>query len=88
METPSAVHNAYVYTFYVHEQDLETALSIPVEEARLQRDGQGVKAMFRDEEGINIYLKKLIERDIQVLDIVKEDVDIEAIYREVYGDAA
>ena len=44
--------------------------------------------MFRDEEGINIYLKKLIERDIQVLDIVKEDVDIEAIYREVYGDAA
>lgn len=88
VETPSAVHNAYVYTFYVHEQDLEAALSIPVEEARLQRDGQGVKAMFRDEEGINIYLKKLIERDIQVLDIVKEDVDIEAIYREVYGDAA
>lgn len=86
VETPSAVHNAYVYTFYMKEKDLEAAADIPMEAAELQREGLGVKARFRNEDGMNGYLRKLMEHNIQVTDIVKENVDIESIYREVYGD--
>lgn len=35
---------------------------------------------------MSMYLQKLLQQHIEVIDIVKETVDIESIYREVYGD--
>ncbi|MCR0382561.1 ABC transporter ATP-binding protein [[Clostridium] innocuum] len=86
VETPSAVHNAYGYTFYMQEKDLEVAAAMQLEDAQLEREKLGIKARFRNEKGMSMYLQKLLQQHIEVIDIVKETVDIESIYREVYGD--
>ena len=86
VETPSAVHNAYSYTFYMQEKDLEAAAAMQLEDAQLEREKLGIKARFHNEKGMSMYLQKLLQQHIEVIDIVKETVDIESIYREVYGD--
>lgn len=86
VETPSAVHNAYSYTFYMQEKDLEVAAAMQLEDAQLEREKLGIKARFSNEKGMSMYLQKLLQQHIEVIDIVKETVDIESIYREVYGD--
>lgn len=86
VETPSAVHNAYSYTFYMQEKDLEAAAAMQLEDAQIEREKLGIKARFRNEKEMSMYLQKLLQQHIEVIDIVKETVDIESIYREVYGD--
>ena len=88
VETPSAIHNAYIYTFYMQEKDLAEAAAIHMEDAQLERVDQGIKAHFRNEKGMNAYLQELLRLHIDIMDIVKENVDIESVYREVYGDGS
>jgi len=37
---------------------------------------------------MNAYLQELLRLHIDIMDIVKENVDIESVYREVYGDGS
>ena len=69
----------------MQEKDLAEAAAIHMEDAQLERVDQGIKAHFRNEKGMNAYLQELLRLHIDIMDIVKENVDIESVYREVYG---
>ena len=40
--------------------------------------------LFRSQEYLTQILKKLIKNDIELLDIYKDSIDVESVYKEVY----
>lgn len=88
IETPQALHGYYAYTFVFALKDIEQAAAIQLPQAQFQVEGQTIKAIFQREDGMDQYLKQLTKQGVAILDIMKENIDIETIYREVYKDQA
>lgn len=86
METPKALQDAFAYTLLLEEADIEKAKKIEVEEARIEWKSNGVGVYFRNEDGLNAYLQALVKENIAVKDIIKETIDIEQIYQDIYQD--
>lgn len=87
IETPSMIKESYKYTFLMAPEDVLRAKEIPMEEARLNWQSNGVNAYFRNGDGMHSYLTLLMDAKIQIQDIIKETMDIEQIYKEIYQDA-
>ena len=84
IETPRAIQDYYAYTFLMNEEDLEKAKSVEMEEAGFEWKTNSVDVHFKSEEGMNQYLQKLVKEGIVIRDIIKESLDIEKVYQELY----
>lgn len=84
IETPRAIEDYFAYTFIIEEKDMDKAKGIVMEEARFEWKSNGVNAYFHNHEGMQHYLQKLMSADIMIRDIIKENVDIEKVYQELY----
>lgn len=84
IEPPKAIQDYYAYTFILDEKDLEKAKDITMEGAGFEWKTNSVDVHFDREEGMHNYLAKLMEKGIIVRDIIKESLDIEKVYQELY----
>lgn len=84
METPSKIHDCYAYTFLLEEGDKERLKQIQMPEVSFDWKSNGVTAYFRNEDGLQQYVTQLIQHEIHIKDIVKESIDIEQLYKEIY----
>ena len=51
---------------------------------RVEEKNQRALCVFHNEEEMQVYLGKLLKEQIIIRDIVKEVIDIEQLYREMY----
>lgn len=84
IETPKVVHDYYAYTFIFDENDIELSKQIPMNDVRFDWKSNGVTAYFRNGDGMQQYVALLMQQRIHIKDIMKETIDIEQIYKEIY----
>ena len=84
IETPQKLHESYTYTFLMEEQDIEKAKEVKIEDARFEWKSNGVSVYFKHRDGMKEYLKCLMAQQVEIIDIIKETMDIEQIYKDIY----
>ena len=86
IETPKAMENKYRYIVQVNDNEKAyEILKEEFEEDKLERiSNDSIKFELEGQEYLTQILKKLIKNDIELLDIYKDSIDVESVYKEVY----
>ncbi|MSU02748.1 ABC transporter ATP-binding protein [Tissierella pigra] len=88
IETPKSLEQRYRYIFQVNDND--RAYKILTEEIKIGKaekiSTDTIKVELDNQEELDIILQEFIKVKIKILDIHKESIDVEAVYKEVYGD--
>lgn len=84
LENDLSDYNAY--TIHFPPDAIEKAKKISIDGVVLDWQHNSVKAYFKDLHSVNDYMKKLIDQDIQIEQFVKEAVDIESVYKQIFGE--
>lgn len=88
IETPKAIENKFRYIAQVDDNEKAyEALKQEFKEDKLEKvSNDAIKFELEGQEDLTSVLKKLLNDDIEMLDIYKESVDVESVYKEVYGE--
>lgn len=88
IETPKSLEQRYRYIFQVNDND--RAYKILTEEIKIGKaekiSTDTIKVELDNQEELDIILQGFVKEKIKILDIHKESIDVEAVYKEVYGD--
>lgn len=83
-ETPKSLHVSYAYTFLLNDAGLQAVKALAIQDVRMELNVNGVTAYFQNEFGLYVFIEKLIAHDVVIHDIIKETIDIEQMYKELY----
>lgn len=83
IEPPQHIQEQHAYTFLFHGEDQMRAKQC-AKGLRVEEKNKGLCVYFHNEEEMQVYLGKLLKEQIIIRDIVKEVIDIEQLYREMY----
>lgn len=88
IETPKAMEQKYRYMLQVnHNEEAYEIVKKQIEEDKVKKISQDVIMVeLNQQEELDTILKSLMKADVKILDIYKDNLDVESIYREVYGD--
>lgn len=88
IETPKAMENKFRYIAQVDDNEKAyNALKGEIEEGKLNKiSNDTIKFELEGQEYLTQILRKLINTDIELLDIYKDSIDVESVYKEVYGE--
>ena len=88
IETPKEMENKFRYIAQV--TDNEKAYNIlkdQFEEEKLVKiSSDAIKFELKDQKALTGILKSLIQNGVDILDIYKDSIDVESVYKEVYGE--
>ncbi|WP_353093579.1 ABC transporter ATP-binding protein [Tissierella praeacuta] len=88
IETPKSMEQKYRYILQVNHN--EEVYKIIKEEIKIEKvekiSHDSIRVELDNQEELGRTLKYLIEKDINILDIYKDSIDVESVYKEVYGD--
>lgn len=87
IETPKSLEKQYSYIFQFIEADKAyQIISKKIGEENIRRIGDdSLRVEFKSPDMFNEILRSLMEGNITLIDITRERIDIEAVYKEVYG---
>lgn len=80
------LNNYHAYTIYFPQKSIEKAKTLSFDDADFEWQDNHVKVYFNDLKSVNDYMKLLIENDIQIEQFVKDAIDIESIYKQIFGE--
>lgn len=88
IETPKTMENKFRYIAQVDDNEKAyNALKGEIEEGKLNKiSNDTIKFELEGQEYLTQILRKLINTDIELLDIYKDSIDVESVYKEVYGE--
>ena len=88
IETPKALEQKYRYILQVIDnKEAFKIIREEIQEDKVEKiSGDSVRMELNNQDELYKIIKKLVERDIAILDIYKDNIDVESIYKEVYGD--
>lgn len=88
IETPKEMENKFRYIVQVNDNEKAyKVLREEFKEDKLQKiSNDAIKFELEGQEYLTRVIKKLINNDIKLLDIYKDSIDVESVYREVYGE--
>lgn len=88
IETPKIMEQKYRYIFQVNHN--EEAYKIIKEQIKVDKvekiSHDAIRVELDNQKELNTILQGLIKAEIRILDIYKDTIDVESVYREVYGD--
>lgn len=88
IETPKSMEEKYRYILQVNNND--EAYKVIKEKAKIEKaekiSHDSIRVELGNQEELGRILKVLVELDIDILDIYKDSIDVESVYKEVYGD--
>ncbi len=88
IETPKALEQKYRYILQVIDnKETYEIIREEIQEDKVEKiSGDSVRMELNNQDELYKIIKKLVERNIAILDIYKDNIDVESIYKEVYGD--
>jgi ABC-2 type transport system ATP-binding protein len=85
IETPKIMEQKYRYIFQIN--DNEKAYKIIKGKIKVEKiSHDAIRVELNNQEELDTVLRQLIKGEINILDIYKDTIDVESVYREVYGD--
>lgn len=87
VNTPKQLHEYDAYTIRFDMNDIEKAKAIPFDKAHIDWQGSEAKIQLQSIEVVNEYLSLLLDNKVIVQEVVKDVVDIESVYNEVFGES-
>lgn len=88
IETPKSMEEKYRYILQVNNN--YEAYKVIKEKAKIEKaekiSHDSIRVELGNQEELGRILKVLVELDIDILDIYKDSIDVESVYKEVYGD--
>lgn len=88
IETPKSMEEKYRYILQVNNN--YEAYKVIKEKAKIEKaekiSHDSIRIELGNQEELGRILKVLVELDIDILDIYKDSIDVESVYKEVYGD--
>lgn len=87
IETPKALEQKYRYILQVIDnKETYEIIREEIQEDKVEKiSGDSVRMELNNQDELYKIIKKLVERNIAILDIYKDNIDVESIYKEVYG---
>lgn len=88
IETPKAMESKFRYIVQVNNNDRAyKILKEEFQEDKLEKvSDDTIKFELEGQEHLTKVLKQLINNDVELLDIYKDSIDVESVYKEVYGE--
>ena len=86
IETPKEMENKFRYIAQVNDNEKAYSILIEqIEEEKLMKiSDDAIKFELDRQEYLTGILSKLIDNEVEILDIYKDSIDVESVYREVY----
>lgn len=88
IETPKVMEQKYRYILQVsHNEKAYKIIGEQIEKEKVEKiSDDAIRVELNYQEELDIILKNLMNEDIRILDIYKDNIDVESVYKEVYGD--
>ncbi|MCT4544583.1 MAG: ABC transporter ATP-binding protein [Vallitalea sp.] len=88
IETPKEMTNKYIYIVQVdNSEKAYEVLGDKLQKDKLEKiSSDAIKFELENQDYLTEILKRLIDSGVTILDIYKDSIDVESIYREVYGE--
>lgn len=88
IETPKEMENKFRYIAQVNDNEKAyKILARNIEEEKLMKvSHDSIKFELDGQEYLSGILRQLLDKEIDILDIYKDSIDVESIYEEVYGE--
>ncbi|WP_353892496.1 ABC transporter ATP-binding protein [Proteinivorax hydrogeniformans] len=87
IETPKAIEERFSYILQLSSvEKAKPFIESVADPEKVEYISDSVKITFKDQDSLSELLCKLIKNDILVLDIHRAEMDIESVYKEVYGE--
>lgn len=88
IETPKVMEQKYRYILQVsHNEKAYKKIGEQIEKEKVEKiSDDTIRVELNYQEELDKILKSLMKADITILDIYKDNIDVESVYKEVYGD--
>lgn len=88
IETPIIMEQKYQYIFQVnHNEEAYKIIKEQIEVGKVEKiSNDAIRVELDNQEELDTILQGLIKAEIRILDIYKDTIDVESVYKEVYGD--
>lgn len=88
IETPKVMEQKYRYILQVsHNEKSYKTIGEQIEKEKVEKiSDDTIRVELNYQEELDKILKSLMKADITILDIYKDNIDVESVYKEVYGD--
>lgn len=88
IETPKVMEQKYRYILQVsHNEKAYKKIGEQIEKEKVEKiSDDTIRVELNYQEELDKILKSLMKADIMILDIYKDNIDVESVYKEVYGD--
>lgn len=88
IETPKVMEQKYRYILQVsHNEKAYKIIGEQIEKEKVEKiSDDTIRVELNYQEELDKILKSLMKADITILDIYKDNIDVESVYKEVYGD--
>lgn len=88
IETPIIMEQKYQYIFQVnHNEEAYKIIKEQIEVGKVEKiSNDAIRVELDNQEELDTILQGLIKAKIRILDIYKDTIDVESVYKEVYGD--